>query len=58
MPHGHLSEWEIFSLWRWGRSGQCPDLSLKIVDRQMKETGVTRTCPKSKAKGNGYLWKS
>ena len=31
VPHGHSSEWEIFSLWRWERSWQCPVLSLKIV---------------------------
>ena len=31
VPHGHSSEWEIFSLWRWERSWQCPLLSLKIV---------------------------
>ena len=29
--HGHWSEWEIFSLWRWERSWQCPVLCLKIV---------------------------
>ena len=23
VPHGHSSEWEIFSLWRWERSWQC-----------------------------------
>ena len=31
VPHGHSSEWEIFSMWRWERSWQCPVLSLKIV---------------------------
>ena len=31
VPHGHLSECEMFSLWRWVRSWQCPVLSLKIV---------------------------
>ena len=31
VPHGHSSEWEIFSLWRWERSWQCPVLSLKTV---------------------------
>ena len=31
VPHGHSSEWEIFSLWRWERSWNCPVLSRKIV---------------------------
>ena len=31
VPHGHPSEWEIFSLWRWERSWQCLVLSLEIV---------------------------
>ena len=31
VPHGHSSEWENFTLWRWERSWQCPVLSLKIV---------------------------
>ena len=30
-PHRHSSEWEIFCLWRWERSWQCPVLSLQIV---------------------------
>ena len=29
--HGHSSEWEIFSLWRWERNLQCPVQSLEIV---------------------------
>ena len=31
VPHGHSSEWEIFSVWRWERSSQRPVLSLEIV---------------------------
>ena len=31
VPLGQSSEWAIFSLLGWERSGQCPVLSLKIV---------------------------